>query len=439
MRKTVGLVPPPGSKSYTMMTEDEIARAMARLDGLQGRGINYDLGAMQRVLEKRAHPERACKAVIVAGTNGKGSTSAMLHAMLQRLGFRVGLYTSPHLFEVTERMRMESPIAREELAEWVLSYDAHGLLDGLTYYEALTAIAFDWFRDMEAEWVILEVGVGGRLDAVNLAPAAGSVITTVALDHRELLGDTIEAIAREKAGVIKEYRPVVTGALPAEAAGVVDTVVSERNAMLYTQGGAWQVEPTAEGFTFEGLSCLSIPRLGLAGDYQWQNAGCALAALERIVGVDLTTCADSVREALAGVSWPGRFQELSAAPLIVVDGAHNPAGARVLASAFRRRYGDRALKIAFASLAGKEHNAMLAALAREGVSFVLTDIPGEPRALPARELAKTPSLTGLPTTIETPRELIERLQGAQPDEAWLVTGSIAFAGWFLRNFKAPRS
>lgn len=414
--------------------ERERQQAFEILNNLTGRGINYDLGAIQRVLDQRGNPERAFKSLIVAGTNGKGSTSAFIHATLRSFGFRTGLYTSPHLFHVCERLRMADTITESALAAWLLRYAEEGLLDELTYYEALTAIAFEWFRDQEAEWVVLEVGVGGRLDAVNLAPAEGAVITSISLDHRELLGDTVKAIAGEKAGVIKAWKPVVIGDLPVEAKEVIEAVSAQRGALLYPYGTAWGIVPSGKGMIFEGHGFFPVPELGLAGRHQYHNAGCALAAVERIVGLDLASAPEQVRNALRDVQWPGRFQQVGEQPRIVVDGAHNPEAVRALSQAYRDAYGDTPVTVVFGTLADKEYNAMLAAL--EGVDhFWLTDVEGEPRSLPRETLAQSPALAHRSQETVAPAEVLARLHSAAPDKAFLVTGSIAFVGWFLRHWK----
>jgi dihydrofolate synthase / folylpolyglutamate synthase len=415
----------------------QLDKAFALLGALEGRGIHYDLDVIRRVLARRGNPERAFKSIIVAGTNGKGSTATMLHAMLRSLGYRTGLYTSPHLIDVRERIRIDEWIPEDALARWILQYEAEGLLAELTYYEMLTAAAFEWFREQNIDWGILEVGLGGRLDAVNVAPAEGSIIVSVDFDHREYLGDTIEAIAREKAGVTKAHRPLITGPLPAAAMDEVEAIARERAAPLYTAGTAFLLSASGAGFVYEGMNVFVAPALGLRGEHQIDNAGCALAALERIVGIDPGSCGEPLREALATVHWPARLDEISAAPLIVVDGAHNPAGARAVASAFRKEYGERAVTVVFATLADKEYAAMLAALRMPNAKFWVTEIPGAARAAPMRTVLECPALAGATVESVAPGELAARLKAAQPGEAFLVTGSLLFAGWFLETVHIP--
>jgi dihydrofolate synthase/folylpolyglutamate synthase len=414
---------------------DTIARAHALLNGLQARGIHYDLDAIAWALEKRGNPERKVKSLIVAGTNGKGSTSILLHYMLRRLGFRTGLYTSPHLIDVRERIRIDQEIPAELLAQLIVEYDAQGLLGRLTYYEALTLAAFDWFAEQEVEWAILEVGVGGRLDAVNLAPAEGAVITSIDFDHRELLGDTIAKIAAEKAGVIKRNRPVVVGNVPAEAFAVIESVAAAQSALVYREGVAFSVKRLPSGLFYDGQSPLVIPEVGLPGAFQTHNVACALGALERIVGIDPASAADDLRQALRDARWPARFQQLSGEPLIVLDAAHNPAGARVLAEAFRERYGEQKVTLVFAALADKDHNAMLAVLRPMANNIWLTQTPDQPRAVEAGTLASDAALEGAVFEQVAPEELGPRIRAAAKDTRFLVTGSIAFAGWFLENWQ----
>lgn len=409
-------------------TLDETLRI---LDALQGRGIHYDLEAIRVAAERRKHPERAFKSVIVAGTNGKGSTAAMLYAMLRALGYRAGLYTSPHLVDVCERIRADAWIPRGALARWLALYADEGLLTSLTYYEALTLTAFDWFREQAVEWAVLEVGVGGRLDAVNVAPAEGVIITSIDFDHRDLLGDTIGQIAAEKAGVIKPGKPVIAALLPAEAQEVIERQVADRQAMLYQEGMAWTIEPSGRGMIYDGRGKAVVTKLPFVGDHQRANTALALAALEHIVGLDIESCGEEIRAGLAMVQWPARFQTLNMRPLIILDGAHNPAGTRALAAAWQQEYPGKMPHIVFAAFADKDHNAMLAVLRQVSDRFWITDIPGQVRALAATSIAADPALAGATVEIVAPDTLLPRMRVAAPNESFLVTGSLAFAGWFL--------
>lgn len=416
------------------MNATDIRRAGDLLNGLHTRGIHYDLGAMAAALAARGNPERRYPALIVAGTNGKGSTAALVYWMMRRLGFRTGLYTSPHLIDVRERIRIGAMIPEEALARWILTYEREGMLASLTYYEALTLAAFDWFAEEQVEWAILEVGVGGRLDAVNLAPAVGAVITSIDFDHKELLGDTIAKIAFEKAGVIKAGRPLVLGHVPPAALEVIEGVAAERGALVYRADQAFTVRRSGRGFLYEGMGGLVVPELGLAGSYQGENLGCALAALERIVGIDPASGAEALRDALRQAVWPGRFQLVSERPFVLADAAHNPAGARALVAAFREAHPGAAPQIIFAAFADKDHNAELAALRALSDRIWLTTIPGQTRAAPAALLEADAALGGAQVEVVLPEALLARIRSGSPDEKYLVTGSIAFAGWFLEQW-----
>jgi dihydrofolate synthase/folylpolyglutamate synthase len=416
------------------MHEPDLRLAGELLNGLHARGIHYDLDAMRAALAARGHPERRFPSLIIAGTNGKGSTAALLYWMLRRLGYRVGLYTSPHLIDVRERIRIEGMIPAETLARWILAYEAGGLLSTLTYYEALTLAALDWFAEEQVEWAILEVGVGGRLDAVNLAPASGAVITSIDFDHKEILGDTLAKIAFEKAGVIKESRPLVLGDVPAAAGEVIENAARERGAPIYRAGQAFTVQPSGAGFVYEGLGQFVAPRLGLRGAYQGENLGCALGALERIVGIDAASGAEALRATLAEAVWPGRFQRVGERPFVLVDSAHNPAGARALVNAFRAAYGGVSPQLVFAAFADKDHNAELAALRALGDRVWLTTIPAQSRGATIQQLQADPALAGAAVEVVPPETLHARIRGGSPDETYLVTGSIAFVGWFLEQW-----
>ncbi len=298
--------------------------------------IRYHLGRMQRLLEELGNPHLGLPTVHIAGTKGKGSTSAICSSILAQSGHRVGLFTSPHLHTFRERIQVGGgPVTEDEFANLVDSIwtsveklsreDADG---GITMFEALTAMAFMAFKK-SATFQVLEVGLGGRLDTTNLASPDVSAITSLSLDHMSVLGNTIESIAREKAGIIKPGIPVVSAPQPVEAASVIRTTCHELGSPLKELGthivyrtlskankGQW-FEVRTEANTY----ALEMP---LLGDYQVENAAVAVGVVEALRGQGFALPDQALEEGFANVSWPCRMEVLSREPLLVCDGAHNP-------------------------------------------------------------------------------------------------------------------
>ena len=303
---------------------------------LQKHGIKLGLETMQTLLNRVGNPHRSLRALHIGGTNGKGSTAAMVASVLHHSGRRVGLYTSPHLVEFRERIRVNGCMIAEHHVETLIARLRAALFDNLepTFFEMTTALAFLYFADSEVDVAVLEVGLGGRFDATNVVqqPLA-SAITTIGLDHQEYLGHTEEAIAFEKGGIIKPFVPVVIGRMGQAAEQVLRRIARDRSAPLWQLGRDFAVDEnrperlTYRGVTrvFEGLAC------GLAGRHQWDNAACALALLEAAGRAGIDTDGVAVHDGLGTVSWEGRLESIDEEPKVVLDGAHNPAAAHALA------------------------------------------------------------------------------------------------------------
>ena len=303
---------------------------------LQKHGIKLGLETMRILLDRIGNPHRSLRVLHIGGTNGKGSTAALVASVLQRSGRRVGLYTSPHLVEFRERIRVNGCMIAEHQVEELIARLRAALQDNLepTFFEMTTALAFLYFAESEVDVAVLEVGLGGRFDATNVVeqPLA-SAITTIGLDHQEYLGHTEEAIAFEKGGIIKPYVPIVTGRMGREAEQVLRRIARDRSAPLWQLGRDFAIDGNrSERLTyrgvrrvFEDLSC------GLAGRHQWDNAACALALLEAAGRAGIDTDEVAVRDGLRTVSWEGRLESIDEYPKVVLDGAHNPAAAHALA------------------------------------------------------------------------------------------------------------
>jgi dihydrofolate synthase / folylpolyglutamate synthase len=312
------------------------ASAIDYLYGLQKHGIKLGLDTMQALMEDLDHPERRYRVLHIGGTNGKGSTAAIAAAILQAAGFRIGLYTSPHLVEFRERIRVNGEMVSEDAVARLTARIRSNPSSHLeaTFFEVTTAMAFLHFAETRVDVAVFEVGLGGRFDATNVVHPVACAITTIGLDHQEYLGRTEQAIAFEKAGIMKPAVPVVVGRIGSPALEVIRIVAAERSAPLWELGQDFEAEGEGpERFTYrgkkqriEGLCC------ALAGHHQLDNAACALALLEAAGrGGGLAVDESAIRRGLESVCWEGRLEPVAHNPLVILDGAHNPAAAAALA------------------------------------------------------------------------------------------------------------
>ena len=397
------------------------------------------LDRMQHFLESLGSPHRAVPVIHVAGTNGKGSTVRMLGAVLRAAGYRVGEYTSPHLQHINERIHVDGePIDDASLNALLVEIDqarqrwAAGLDDFvpidrvLTYFELMTAAAFTHFANQTLDVAVVEVGLGGRLDATNVVDPVLTAITTVGLDHMDQLGHDIAAIAGEKAGIIKNGRPLIVGAMPGDALRVVRAMAHERNVHTFVIDQEWRVEPGREGvfsWTFEGRTEHGL-RVGLGGDHQVLNAGVALTALQVLDDRFPIPDWGHVLNGLSNVQHPGRLEWL--APNLLVDSAHNVQGTAALATHLGDipRDGPRTLLLGASN--DKDPRAMLGPLARH-VDRVLTTHCSHPRATPAGDLAEQLIDIKIPVLPAGP---IEQALDAAGDDGGMVivAGSVFLAG-----------
>jgi dihydrofolate synthase/folylpolyglutamate synthase len=329
---------------------NDLDSALERLYALRTFGIKPGLDVEIALLERLGNPQASFAAIHVAGTNGKGSVCAMLDAVLRTTGLTVGLYTSPHLVRFNERIRVNGvPISDVELAELFEAMEGHSeaVKRGaagreVTFFEYTTALAFEYFRRRHVQVAVVEVGMGGRLDATNVLWPAISVITRIGLEHTAYLGTTLAAIAGEKAGIIKPGRPVVCGATPDEARQVIRSTAQERNAPYVDAAETVTARRVSQDLTGQKVAITSgdtdygTVRLSLLGKHQLENVVSVVAALETLGGCSpLGVPPELIRRGLGEARWPGRLQVLSETPPVVLDGAHNPDGARVLALALK--------------------------------------------------------------------------------------------------------
>ncbi|OLB23022.1 MAG: hypothetical protein AUH95_03625 [Nitrospirae bacterium 13_2_20CM_2_63_8] len=380
-----------------------IERSIAFLYGLQRHGIKPGLDRTLALLSALGDPQRAFPAIHVGGTNGKGSTAAMVAALLASQGYRVGLYTSPHLVDFSERIQINGhAIPSEwvrELTECVRTAAESHLAEPPTFFEATTVVAFAYFAEMRVEHAVVEVGLGGRCDATNVIAPLVSIITTIGLDHQEYLGDTLEAIAFEKAGIIKHGTPVVVGRVGEGPLSVIRAAAAQRQAAYVVLGRDFDT-------TGEGPGCFAYRGL------RWRDEGLA-------------------------VRWPGRLELAGRRPDIWLDGAHNPHAAEALAEYLRTWWARRGesptgrLILVVGMMQDKDRRRILAILTTvPGVSQLILTRAAHPRAAAPEALAQDAADLGVPITVKaTVGEALacaRMLAGA--DDTICVTGSLLVAG-----------
>jgi dihydrofolate synthase/folylpolyglutamate synthase len=401
------------------------------------------LDRIRRLVTVMGDPQGAYPVIHLTGTNGKGSTARIVTALLVERGLSVGTYTSPHLERLNERLAWAgAPIADEELAE-VLSAIAElePLLDaGPTYFEILTAAAFRWFADLAVDVAVVEVGLGGRWDATNVADAQVAVVTNISLDHAETIGPRLVDIAREKAGIVKPGSTLVLGETDPELATVFrDPVLGdlwERDRDFGCDGNRLAVGGRAVDLYTPGARYGSL-FLPAHGAYQGDNAAAALAAVQAFFGTPLDP--DVVEAGLAQVRLPGRLEVVGHRPLCVLDGAHNPAGARAAGEAIDEAFAGavtgRVLVVGM--VAGRDPVEMLKAIGVNRARLVVACPPPSPRALPAPLVAAAAEALGCQAQVadSVPQAVDLALAEATTDELVLITGSLYVVGaaraWLL--------
>ena len=334
---------------------------------------HFGLERMVELLALRGNPHLKLKVIHIGGTNGKGSTIAFLKKMLEKLGLRVGVFSSPYLIHYTDQISINGesiPEARLEalMADYqsLLEGESAANLEGTTEFEIITAIAYDYFASEQVDVAIMEVGMGGLLDSTNVCQPILTGITTIGLDHVALLGDTLEAIAEQKAGIIKQGTPLVTGHIVPEALTVIDSIAEAKNAPRLAYGSDYQVrhqESVVAGEVFDYTSVVRQGRFqtGLLGLYQIENAGMAIALLDNYCQEDGREQASNhlLTQALEETSWPGRLEIVSREPLMILDGAHNPHAIKALLTTLQERFADYRKEILFTCIKTKALEDML--------------------------------------------------------------------------------
>ena len=411
----------------------------------------FHLERITRLLERLGNPHLAVPTVHVAGTKGKGSTAAMISSILSEAGMRVGLYTSPSLHTVTERVRIGmKPIAQEDFAglvermwpevEWVGEHGGHG---PLMYFEFLTALAFQHFSETNADFQVIEVGLGGRLDATNVVHPAVSVITSISLDHTSVLGDTIPLIAAEKAGIVKNGLPVVVAPQEAPALDTIRRIADERGSPMVDVGRelSWQPQHAdldGQEFTVNGLNDTYEVKIPLIGEYQQENAATAIAAAETLINAGYPLTSSDILDGLRNVRWPGRFQVLRRkTPQVIADGAHNPYSMRRFVEALTRQVEFEHPFVVFGAVSGHSALGMLEELAALDPTVIAVQ-SRHPKAAAVEEIAEAAQAAGISAVMEHGGVGVatsRALDLAASNDVVIGTGSLSVVGEMIEEIE----
>jgi dihydrofolate synthase/folylpolyglutamate synthase len=418
------------------MTYPDSVRFLYAL-GNEIKTAKFGLDRITAVLEELDNPHRACRFVHVAGTNGKGSTCALIESVLRAAGQRTGLYTSPHLIEPTERIQISGqPVSA---AQFTSAFDrvhqaAERLLDrGVidlhpTYFETVTAMAFVLFQEEQVETVVLEVGLGGRLDATNVVTPQLCVITPVDFDHEAWLGKSLQSIAHEKAGILKARVPAVVASQHPEAQLEIERRAREVGAPLTKVPEAWRMEELvceARGSRFQAFGGKTPRRIHvvcpLAGRHQAANALVAVAALDLLGTPDR-----AIEQGIAAAHWPGRIEHVAESPEMILDGAHNPAGAAALAAYLDEFYKDRRITLIYGAMRDKAVAEVAGILFPRAYEVIVTAPRQSRAAVPetVRDLVDHPRVRIAPDIAAA----LEQARGTPRDGVVLITGSLYLVG-----------
>ena len=445
------------------------AQAVQRLLwlGHEGRSLKWDLENVRRVLERLGHPERRFASVHIAGTNGKGSVAAMLEAILRAAGYRTGLYTSPHLERMNERIAVGgAPVSDADFAaafeaaagaiEPLLAEnpEASGLPGHPSYFETLTAMAFRHFAQAGVEVAVVEVGLGGRLDATNVLTPEVTAITAIDFDHERYLGHSIEKIAAEKAGILKAGIPVINAAVHPTARQVVAERAQAIGAPVVDVAATFEAEEIKTHdlgryeFTVRGPEGFTL-RLApsLRGAFQVETSVTATAAARELARRGWKIPAEAIAQGIAAAEWPGRMELMRRNPMVFLDGAHNPAGARQVARFWAEHLAGRRIHLVYGTVRDKAVEEVAELLFPPAASIVVTR-PGTPRAASPETLARLARAANANVVVEPePAQALARaldaaapprLRSGQAGDAVFVTGSLFLVGDCRQALARPR-
>jgi dihydrofolate synthase/folylpolyglutamate synthase len=427
-----------------MTTINNYEQALAFIHGRPRFKKKPTLQRMRLFLDRLGNPQTGLKYVHVTGTNGKGSTVAMLRSLLMEHGLSVGSFTSPFITRFNERICLNAqPIADEDLvvytrrvAKVVDQLDQELTSGGPTEFEIDCAIMFCYFADVKPDVVILEVGIGGLWDSTNVidSPIATAIVT-VGYDHMKYLGNTIAEIATQKAGIIKQGSPVVIGKLPVEAFAVIHKTAMQKSAPLYRCDRDFHASIVKAGLyltiKYQGLKLDRLQcKLGLAGDYQLENAACALTLMQLVLAkLNVPLDVAAIQRAMTIVNWPGRMEVVNESPLMLLDGAHNLPGVQALVKTLQDDFSDRELYLLVGILADKQYQLMMGELASlKNVHLMLTPFAGpskkRPSALPDEMLNGIHARYPIQQADNWQSGLLQLSREMSADDVLIVTGSL---------------
>ena len=396
-------------------------------------GIKLGLDTIRSMLDGLGNPQDSYSCIHVAGTNGKGSIASALSSILHLSGYKVGLYTSPHLVSFNERICTNERYITDEdvVSAYQTVKSVHHLPRDPTFFEFSTAMALYEFRKEGVDWAVIETGMGGRLDATNILKPALTIISNIALEHEKYLGNTIAAVAGEKGGIIKENVPVITGARQKSAVSVFKDIAKKLSAPFYHFGEDFRVRRGKDGsFTYYGLENVwRNMRPGLLGKHQVDNAALTLASCEILNRDHIALELQNIKDGLLKTRWPGRLEIVSSSPVIILDGAHNLIAARELAGFLSKELGDRRITLVIGILDDKPYAEMLRSILPVCNNLILTS-PRIDRALHPDKLSDIAEeiisdITIIPDVGKAVRQAVE---AAAPEDVVCVAGSLYVVG-----------
>jgi len=402
-------------------------------------GIKLDLSNTISFTEHLGNPHLKFPSVHIAGSNGKGSVAAMLESILSTAGYKTGLYTSPHLIDFRERIRIGGKlIDKNSLFDFVNELRDEIEKNGYTFFEVITALAFSYFADKKIDIAVLETGLGGRLDSTNIVTPLISIITNISLEHTEHLGTTLPQIAFEKAGIVKNGVPTITAVDDSGALHVIKNVCAERKSLLLVinKNSSVKIHRLSLDQTVFDFGSYKNLKLNLGGRHQIKNACLAISAIEKLKETGWKIKTKAVRDGLKNVNWRGRLQIFRKEPLTLLDVAHNPAGIKTLIEALEEFFPGKKMIFIFGVMADKDYPSMLKEICRKA-KFILLTKPDYERAADPELLEKVVIEQNTPYEIlpQIRQAYIFALKNAKSEDVICITGSHFTVGEFLRSQK----
>ena len=422
--------------TFGPMKNNTFHESLTYLYNLQRFGMVFGLSNIRNIVQTLDNPQEDLKTIHIGGTNGKGSTAAMMASILQQSGYRVGLYTSPHIMSFTERIQINGQCISEERVARLTAMmrekiEKADIPRSFTFFDFTTAMAFFYFAESEVDLAIIEVGLGGRLDSTNIVFPVVTVITNVSYEHRDVLGETLREIGREKAGIIKASTPLVTGVTQQEVLDEIEKCCREKKVPVYKLGRDFVIERQGgRYFRFDGRHwTLSGLQVTLMGQHQIENAAMALGALETMGERDIPVSHKSVIQGLQKVTWPGRLEVLRKKPWVILDGAHNPAGAQALKEALVRNFSYDRCYLLLGIMKDKEVEDIVSILAPLADETVLCRPRQDRSAPPERLLGALEAVRGKGRIIPDVAEALDALLSvAGSHDLICVAGSFTTIG-----------